>query len=189
MFDGNVQILSVSDARQAHSGFRPMLRESVVTTGAIPTASDDLYARGLADGQELAEATFAKERLQLRALLNAAENLQAEPSEELAQLISETVFRLVRQIIETAPIDADWLQAQAHKAADSISECDSARTAWLHPDDVALIDTVTFPLPVMADAEAERGSIRIDCSAGWIEHGRSNYLDALRTALSVEDSA
>jgi hypothetical protein len=112
-----------------------------------------------------------------------------KPSEELAQLIGETVFRLVRQIIEAAPVDADWLHQQAQKAADVISECDAARTAWLHPDDATLIDPATFPLPVMADPAAERGTIRIDCSAGWVEHGRSNHLDALRVALSLEEAA
>jgi flagellar assembly protein FliH len=191
MFDGNVQILSISDARHAHSGFRPMHREYAAASDMLATAksTDDPYALGLAEGQELAATAFAAERSQLRALLTAAENLQAEPSEELAQLIGETVFRLVRQIIETAPVDADWLHQQAQKAADSISDCDAARTAWLHPDDVASIDKTTFPLPVMADPAADRGSIRIDCSAGWVEHGRSNYLDALRFALSVEDAA
>ncbi len=191
MFDGNMQILSISDARHVHSSFRPMHREHAAASDSIAAAkaTDDPYARGLADGQELAAIAFAEERLHLRALLNAAENLQAEPSEELAQLIGETVFRLVRQIVETAPVDADWLQAQAQKAADSISECDAARTAWLHPDDIALIDIATFPLPVMADPAAQRGAIRIDCSAGWVEHGRGNYLDALRVALSLEDAA
>lgn len=191
MFDGNVQILSVSDARHVYSGFRPMHRECAAASDTIATtkAPDDPYAHGLADGQELAATAFAEEKFQLRALLNAAENLQAEPSEELAQLIGETVFRLVRQIIETAPVDADWLQAQAQKAADTIAECDAARTVWLHPDDLALIDTATFALPAMADPAAQRGSIRIECSAGWVEHGRSNYLDALRVALSLEEAA
>ena len=191
MFDGNVQILAISDARHVHSGFRPMHREYAAASDSIATqnAIDDPYARGLADGQELAATAFAEERAQLCALLNAAENLQAEPSEELAQLIGETVFRLVRQIVETAPVDADCLQAQAQKAADVISECDAARTAWLHPDDVVLIDAATFPLSVKADPAAQRGAIRIECSAGWVEHGRSNYLDALRVALSLEETA
>ena len=191
MFDDNIQTLSISDARHVHSGFRPMHREYAVAANSITpqTAPGDSYARGLDDGQELAATTFAGEKSQLLALLNAAEKLQSEPSEELAQLIGETVFRLVQQIIENAPVDADWLHEQAQKAVNVISECDSARTAWLHPEDVVLIDTATFPLPVMADPAAERGSIRIDCSAGWVEHGRSNYLDALRAALSLEDAA
>jgi flagellar assembly protein FliH len=186
MFDCNVQILSISDARHVHSAFRPMHREYAASANPIvaPKCSDDPYALGLADGQDLAATAFAEERFHLRALLNAAENLQTEPSEELSQLIGETVFRLVRQIV-----DADWLYAQALKAVDVISECDSARTAWLHPDDITLIDTATFPLPVMADPAAERGSVRIDCSAGWVEHGHSNYLDALRVALSLEEVA
>jgi flagellar assembly protein FliH len=191
MFDGNIEVVSISDARHAHSSFRPMHRDYAASDSTVvaPKSIDDPYERRLADGQELAAAAFADERAQLCALLNAAENLQAEPSEELAQLIGDTVFRLVRQIIEAAPVDADWLQAQAQKAADVISECDAARTAWLHPDDAAIIDTATFPLSVIVDPAAERGTIRIDCSAGWVEHGRSNYLDALRVALSLEEAA
>ena len=55
MFDGNVQILSISDARHVHSAFRPMHREYAAASNSIatPKATDDPYALGLADGQDL----------------------------------------------------------------------------------------------------------------------------------------
>lgn len=160
---------------------------SVASIASI--SSNDDYARGVADGQDLAGAAFAIERRHLSALVAAANSLQAEPSEELAQLIAEAVAKLVAQILADAPIDAIWLNAQAQKAADVVADCDAARTIWLHPDDIALLDGTKMPLPTRPDPVAERGSIRIECSSGWIEHGRSNYLDALRSALTLEDAA
>ncbi len=191
MSDPRIQPLSVTDARCQTSAFRPMLasRGGPIAQVQASPDDDDPYARGVADGQSLAEAAFAVERDQLLKLIAASQALQAEPSEELAQLIAESVHMLVRQIVDDAPINAEWLQTQLRKAVDIIADCDAARTAWLHPDDLALMDSVDLPQTLMADPAAQRGSIRIDCSAGWIEHGRSIYLDALRSALALEPAA
>ena len=151
--------------------------------------AEDPFALGLAEGQRLAEAAYTAERHRLLALLAGAEALQDEPSEELAQLIAETVERLVRQIVETAPIDADWLKSQAEIAAAMVAEADKARTLWVHPDDAALLVDCPLALPVEADASMTRGTVRIETSAGWIEHGRAVYLDELRAALGSEGAA
>src|SRR3546814_239062 len=105
------------------------------------------------------------------------------------QLIAETVERLVRQIVAAAPIDAAWLMEQAETAATMVAECDKARTLWVHPDDAVLLVDCPLTLPVEADAAMARGTVRIETSAGWIEHGRSVYLDELRTALGSEEHA
>src|SRR5690606_3212148 len=105
-------------------------------------------------------------------------------------MIAETVERLVRQIVAAAPIDAAWLTAQAETAAAMIAECDKARTLWVHPADAALLVDSPLKLPVEADPSMMRGTVRIETSAGWIEHGRSVYLDELRAALGrAEDRA
>lgn len=148
--------------------------------------NDDLFARGLAEGQRLAEAGFAVEREQLLALVAGAEALQDEPSEELAQLIAETVERLVRQIVETAPIDSSWLQDQAQIAAAMVAEADKARTLWVNPADALLLAECPVALPVESDPSMMRGTVRIETSVGWIEHGRAVYLDELRAALGSE---
>src|SRR3546814_20326172 len=72
---------------------------------ALPEAepAEDPFARGLAEGQRLAEAAFVAERHRLLALNAATDALQDEPSEELAALIAETVERPVRQIVSTRP--------------------------------------------------------------------------------------
>src|SRR5690606_19725251 len=123
---------------------------------------EDPFALGLAEGQRLAEAAFVAERHQLLALLAGAEALQDEPSEELAQLIATTVERLVRQIVATAPIDAEWLQAQVETAAAMIADADKARTLWVHPDDAALLADCPLSMAVESDAAMMRGTVRIE---------------------------
>lgn len=188
--------LAMAMARQG--GFRPMSFDPVVREAAAEAAAhvavevepgEDPFEKGLAEGQRLAEAGFAVERGQLLALVAGAEALQDEPSEELAQLIAETVERLVRQIVADAPIDAMWLKDQAETAAALVSEADKARTLWVHPQDAALLMDADIRLPVAADAAMMRGTVRVESSAGWIEHGRAVYLGELRAALGREEAS
>lgn len=187
--------VTLADAMARKGGFRPT---SFGASAFAPPAAqdvpdeldlDDPFARGLAEGQRVAEAAFVAERHQLLALLANAEALQDEPSEELAQLIAETVERLVRQIVVTAPIDASWLQAQAETAAAMVADADKARTLWVHPDDAALLADCPLMLAVESDKAMMRGTIRLETSSGWIEHGRAVYLDELRAALGTGDVA
>ena len=154
-----------------------------------PPKQDDPFARGLAEGQRIAEAAYQVEREQYLSIITALQQVQDEPSEELAQLIAETVERLVRQIVINAPIDAVWLKQQAEVAASMVAEADKARTLWLHPADAALLYDSDLKLPIEVDAKMMRGTVRIESSAGWIEHGRAVYLDELRAALGKDDHA
>lgn len=179
----------LTDAMAQQRGFRP-LSFVAAAEPAAPAPSpateqdaDDPFARGLAEGQRIAEAAYTAERHQLLALLANAEALQDEPSEELAQLIAETVERLVRQIVATAPIDAEWLREQAETAAALVADADKARTLWVHPDDAALLADCPLMLTVESDPAMVRGTVRLETSSGWIEHGRAVYLDELRAAL------
>ena len=196
MSDQMILTMRLADVPLADGGFTPMHRagdprqdSDDVFEAEAAQAQEDPYARGLADGQQMAAAAFAIERRQLQELIAAAEVLQPEPSDELAVLIGETVETLVTQIVGNAPIDSKLLNARAKQAADLIAECDAARTIWLHPDDVALLDKDAFAMDVLADPKAERGSVRIDCSAGWIEHGTALYLDQLRVELGLAGDA
>jgi flagellar assembly protein FliH len=191
MSNSAVQVMPLGLARRGVSAFRPMAHGQMPTPVAAPIleTSVDPYDQGLQDGQDMAAAAFAAERANCAKLLASAEALQGEASEETAQLIAEAVCTLVEQIVASAPVDGAWLTAQAQKAAAVISDCDGARTLRLNPEDLALLDAAELPLPVMADADLPRGELRIGGSAGWIEHGRSVYLDALRAALSRGEAA
>ena len=185
----------LADAMARGGGFRPLsfapaqqaAPEEPESPGEIDL--DDPFALGLAEGQRLAEAAFVAERHQLLALLAGAEALQDEPSEELAQLIATTVERLVRQIVATAPIDAEWLQAQAETAASMVADADKARTLWVHPDDAVLLADCPLMLAIESDPAMMRGTVRLETSTGWIEHGRAVYLEELRAALGESEAA
>lgn len=197
MSDHSFAPTSLALAMARDTGFRPLSFDPAVRAREAVSAEppfvaepgEDPFAQGLAEGQRLAQAGFAAERGQLLALVAGAEALQDEPSEELAQLIAETVERLVRQIVVTAPIDAEWLKDQADIAAALVAEADKARTLWVHPQDAALLIDADIRLPIAADAAMLRGTVRIETSAGWIEHGRAVYLNELRAALGREDDA
>lgn len=199
----NFKPVALADAMAQNNGFRPYLfaapsapeSDMLVHEHAAPVPApsavpidqdDDPFARGLAEGQRIAETAHQMERTQLLNLIASTKALQDEPSEELAQLIAETVERLVHQIVEAAPIDAEWLKNQAEIAAAMVAEADKARTLWVNPADAALLYDAELKLPVESDPAMMRGTVRIETSAGWIEHGRAVYLDELRSALGKE---
>ncbi len=143
------------------------------------------YAKGFVAGCEQAATDFAAERVRLQQLVARSAALQPEPSDELAALIVEAVASLAGKAVGQAPIDKNWLTARAHEAAAIIAECDAARTIWVHPDDAPFLADASLALEVHTDATMLPGSIRIACSSGWIEHGRSLFLeqiDAMRIA-------
>lgn len=142
-------------------------------------------ARAYAEGRASAAKDHAEESERLRALVAAATALQPEPSAELAVLIVRAVVGLAREAVGAAPVDAEWLRARAREAAAVISQCDAAQTIWVHPDDVALLEGADLAMAVHPDPTAARGSIRIACSSGWIEHGRPLYLEQLDAILAA----
>lgn len=151
------------------------------------SATVDDYGQGFENGRRASEEAFAIERAALLDLMEKANALRPEPSEELALLIGETVYRLVSDIVGQVDIDRDCLARRARAAAGIVAECDNARTLCVNPDDVALLDGFETTLTIVGDPSLPRGDLRIDCSAGWIEHGTSLYLDALRSELGLSE--
>jgi flagellar assembly protein FliH len=144
------------------------------------------YDRGFADGQAAIEAELATQRTEYSRLIATASALQAQPSEELAALIGETIAALTERICRQTPVIAAEIEMIVEEACGWIGEADSARRLVLHPRDAQLLDTKEFALTIATDTSMPRGTIRIDHSAGWIEHGRACQLDALRAALTHE---
>lgn len=151
---------------------------------AEPASAESEFARGMAEGQRLAEINFASDRKALVDLIASAEALRAEACDDLTGLIGATVLELVRQIVGSAPVDADWLRAQIATAAAVIAMADQDRVVCLNPEDAALLDVNTLGMPVRVDAGRPRGSIAIATGEGWVEHGRPVYLDAIKAALT-----
>jgi len=185
--------LSLVEARAPSTGFVPQLRERAASAvrEREPESDPELgsqidaYSQGFAAGQTAAADVFATEHAAMAKLLAAANALQPEPSEELAAMIALTVERLVTEITGAAPVDRTWLIARVEAAVALIDDADCGRTLWLHPDDLALLENVRLAAQPRADQSLERGSLRIDCSAGWVEDGRSIHLEALRAELGI----
>ena len=180
-----------SDARSS-GGFRPRVAAGVSQTAVaepvIEPGSDPFeqgYRQGLADAGQ----AFAEERNRLIALLAACEALRPEPSEGLALHIAEAVETLVRLIAGEVSIDAGLLAERARVAAKMVAEADGARALHLNPDDLALIDTATLPLPVVGDPSISRGSLRVEDCAGWVEDGVAERLQLLREQLGLKERA
>lgn len=166
------------------TAFVPTMLSSLAPP-TVPLEDHD-YARGLADGQEIAAAVVDADRIALQQLLAAAAEFEPEGNDELAALIGETVLRLVGQIIGRIEIDTGFLERQVAKATELIAEADAARTIWLNPLDHALLAQTRLSLEKKIDPQLPRGSMRIDCSESWIEHGTTIGLDKLRTVLAAE---
>ena len=172
-------------------GFRPIWIGPSDTI-AVPEPDEpegDPYAKGYSDGVSAAEAAFAAERERYRALIASMEALQAEPSEELALLIAETVEGLVRLTVGEVSVDRDVLLERAKRAAAVAADADSARTLHLNPADIPLLDLGDVPLAVVADPTVAPGSVRVEDSAGWVEDGVSVHLETLREQLGLKDPA
>jgi flagellar assembly protein FliH len=190
MSEPQIERVSLVAAHPQMRGFCARMPGSAALSGVGGDAPDapDAYALGFADGVDLSRKEFAAERYALLALVASAEALRPEPSEELAAMIATTVERLVSELVNMAPIDGAWLSDRIDRAIACLTEADAARTLWLHPDDLVLIEDHDLPVQPMADATLERGSLRIDCSVGWVEDGRSLHLEALRASLGVGTS-
>jgi flagellar assembly protein FliH len=174
--------VSIIAAFKSSRGFVPTHRAQAHNEDA---ARDDDYARGLADGQQIADAAFETERVALQKLLFNAEALRPDDNEELAFLLRETVMRLVRKIVGEVSTDTQFLDQQIQQALSCLTEADNARTLLLHPEDIELLADAKLPLSVKADSDLPRGAVRIACSDGWIEHGTGFSLDRLNEQLSA----
>ncbi len=185
MSDNVILPVSLNEVGSLRSSFKPL--KALHVRRSELSASVDEYARGLADGEQIAATAFALERDRLLALLANAEALKPEAGPELSILLRETVFRLVKQICERVVIDAELLDAQIAEAVAIISEADGARQVFLHPDDAVLVGDSVFSLPVRSDPRLDRGMIRIKCSQGWIEHGMALGVERLQQLLEIPE--
>ena len=177
------KVISLLSATSRGSGFRS---GSLRTSSPSVEIGPDEYARGLADGQQIAGAAFEAERTSLQKLLANAQAFQTEAGPELSLLLRETVVRLVGQITDGITIDENMLDRQVARAVEIITEADEARHIVLHPDDAALVGNIIGKLTVRTDPAMSRGMVRIECSQGWIEHGVALGMERLRELLHCE---
>ena len=183
MSDAAIMPISFKAIAQKRSPFTPMHALRLRT--AEPATVIDEYARGLADGEQIATAAFEVEKDALLALVAGAQAFQPETGPELSLLLRETVIGLVERICGSINTDTEFLETQIAAAVAVITETDDARQIILHPDDAALVGDTINALSVRSDPSLTRGMIRIDCSQGWIDHGVTLGIDRLRDLLGI----
>jgi flagellar assembly protein FliH len=181
MSDLAITVLPVTAIAGQRSAFKPLLSRGM--RSAAPTDKADEYTRGLADGQQMAADAFEVDKSALLDLIASAHALKPEAGPEFSLLLRETVIGLMRQISENIQIDAAFLEAQIARAVTIMTDADEARQVVLHPDDAALVGNHVHSLAVKSDAGQPRGTVRIDCSHGWIEHGVALGIERLRELL------
>jgi flagellar assembly protein FliH len=163
--------------------FRAWLEQG--TAGICADAVDE-FARGFAEGQQLAETAIAQERSALHALLASAQALQPVEPQAIRQLILESVERLVGEIVGKAPVERDWLIEQVERVVQIAGRIEDKKTLWLHPDDFPHLEGCKIGAELRADPSIVPGSLRLELESGWIEHGRMVMLDALRASIGPE---
>lgn len=166
--------------------FQPWAGSAFIPQRA-PEPQIDEYARGLADGQQLAATAFAQERARLQQLIAAAQALQPVEPEAVRELILSAVDRLVREIVGAAPVDPDMLRQQVDDAIEFAGPIEAGAMLRLSPGDLALLDGVQLPVEMRADPALPAGTLRIDTEHGSIEHGRAPRLEALRLQLGLPE--
>jgi flagellar assembly protein FliH len=192
MSDADFQRVRVCDARIDQGIFLPYAGPESRVAPAAGMADDpvaDDYQRGYTDGVSAAETVYLEERTRLLALIRAVDALKPEPSEELAKMIAEAVAGLVAQIVGNAPIDNEILAERARACAALVGESDAARTIRTHPDNVMALADAGLDLEIVGDPQMPIDALRIDCSAGWIESGTSQHLEALRAQLGLKGTS
>lgn len=141
------------------------------------------FAEGFEQGRRATEELYADERMAMGDLIRSLESLRPAPSQGLAMLLAETVERLVHQIMGEVAVNRETLHARTVAAAELISEDAGRMRLRLHPDDLALLDGLELPAPVVGDAHLMRGTVMLETDEGWIEDGPEARLERLRAAL------
>jgi flagellar assembly protein FliH len=141
------------------------------------------FAQGFEEGRRAVEDMVAEERAAMVQLAGSLEVLKPQPSQALAMLLSETVERLVRQIMGTVEVDRDTLIERCERAAELIGDEAGPMRLRLHPDDLELLADAPIDTPLVGDHGLLRGTIRLETDEGWIEDGPEARLERLRAAL------
>lgn len=143
----------------------------------------DAFSEGFNEGRRTVEMEIAAERHAIARLAEVLEQYRPEPPQALAELLAETVDRLVRQIVGEAVIDQSMLEMRVGHVAGIIAEATAPVRMRLHPDDLDRLGNARLDLEMVGDPALLPGSIIVDTGTGWIEDGPEVGIEKLRQAL------
>ena len=144
---------------------------------------DRAFADGYAEGRRTLEKEVHAERDAVVRLAEMLEQYRPEPPAELARLLSETVDRLVRQIVGEVVIDSTLLDKRVAVVAQLIADAAQPRRMRLHPDDIERLRGADLDVEIVPDAGMLPGSVFVETGNGWVEDGPDVGLEKLRQAL------
>ena len=169
--------------RRRASDFAPTQRASEPAVLDMETVQAEAFAAGIEQGRQEAILEFARDREALAQLIRSAEALQPEPSGPLAAVLTETVTRMVRQIVGEVQIDPATLKERAESVAELVTAESGPARLRLHPNDIAMLEGCDLGLPIAPDHHLASGTIILETGEGWIEDGPQVRIARLRAQL------
>ncbi|CAN5312719.1 hypothetical protein BH09PSE3_BH09PSE3_09720 [soil metagenome] len=145
----------------------------------------DRFGEGYAAATQTAKSESAAERAMLLALVEAAASIELADPEPLAALLSETVLRLVCDVVGSVPVDEGLLRERALMLAAVIHGPDGPVMLRVHPDCVAMLDGLRGDICVCGDGTIAPGQIVMTIGNGGAEDGVMSALDRVRDALGA----
>ncbi len=162
---------------------KPVIEEPPVE-GDIESPADKAYRDGFQDGQETARAEF---EAQLQAQIDgrtaielAFARFDAETGRELRDRLLATVHALCEEAVLPLAVDTDGLTKRVEAAVAMLQRKHDQRIVHIHPEDLELIkDNLPSDLELVADANVERGGLRVETDGGGVEDGPLQWRRAL----------
>lgn len=166
-----------------HPGQTTHAQEHVEPIDPIEEASREAFLQGFQEGERLTREAMEQDNI-LRAELASAIALLAQSGEgSLATMLSQTVIRLVTQIMGDVPIDQDVLKARCEAVAACIDSDDARAVLEVNPEDLPLLEMEQIGVALAANPDLPRGSVRLATAEGWVEDGPDVRLARLHALM------
>ncbi|ODT98381.1 MAG: hypothetical protein ABS79_05955 [Planctomycetes bacterium SCN 63-9] len=166
-----------------HPGQPTHASASLDPADPVEEAAREAFLMGFQEGERVTRETLEADNA-VRARLASAIQLLAQTGEgSLATLLSETVVRLVTQIIGEVPIDADVLRERCAAVAACIDSDDARAVLEVSPEDLPLLEMEQMGVALAANPDLPRGSVRLATADGWVEDGPDVRLARLKALM------
>ncbi|CAN5249635.1 hypothetical protein BH10PSE13_BH10PSE13_08760 [soil metagenome] len=149
----------------------------------VEQASQEGFVAGFQEGERVIREAYEADDAARRALTDAIAQLSGMGEGTLAALLSQSVLRLVTQIVGEVPIDEERLAWRCAAVAACIDPDEGKATLEVNPADLPLIDAATLTVALAPNPEIARGCVRLATSEGWIEDGPDVRLARLKAMM------
>lgn len=151
---------------------------------------EEAFARGLAEGEELAAEEYRSQLAEVQARFAGLERGLAElavhEGELLRSRLTEMVAALCEDTLRPLALDREALVMRVERAAAMLSRAQDQRVVRLNPADCELLRPVVGDrLALAPDPSLARGALRIETEDGGIEDGPEVWAREIREALGL----